>query len=136
MAIDNLVVQLPDADGDRIEDVIDTDPLHFTEAFSDATAQPGGTTNGSIVTRGDQILSITEHPGSGVILRTDPRAARRRPGSRCVTVRRPTGFGPEATSSCRRVGAPRPRSSRGRSSWTWSPTTEERRRPLCSSRTR
>jgi len=72
MSIDDLVIQLPDVDGDRIEDAIDTDPLSFSDDFSDAAAEATGTTTGRVLTRGDQILSITERPGSGIIIRTDP----------------------------------------------------------------
>jgi hypothetical protein len=51
-------------DGDGISDSVDTDPLAFTDDFDD------GTTTGSIVTRGDQSLEITDaiDPGAGVLV--------------------------------------------------------------------
>ena len=59
-----------DTDGDGIFDVIDLEPLVFSNDFSDVPIS--GTTFGSIATRGDQILRITELPNpSGVRVEAD-----------------------------------------------------------------
>ncbi len=64
-------IQPPEADPDRdgIFDEVDTDPIFFSNDFSD------GTTTGTITNRGDQILTITDStdpsPNDGVSITAD-----------------------------------------------------------------
>jgi hypothetical protein len=51
-------VSSPDTDGDGIYNEVDTLPSTFSNEFSDIAL--GGTSSGTITTRGDQILTITE----------------------------------------------------------------------------
>ena len=51
---------LLDADGDGIDDSIDTDSANYSSDFSDIGLSPLGKTTGSIIDRGNQRLSITE----------------------------------------------------------------------------
>jgi len=62
----------PDTDGDGIHDLLDVDPfrLTFSNDFSDE--QFGGTTFGTIIDRGDQILTISNEPvPDGVKIKAD-----------------------------------------------------------------
>ena len=57
-----------DADGDGIADLIDTESTIFSDDFMDAA-----TTSGTITSRGDQILTITDEPDpDGVRITADP----------------------------------------------------------------
>ena len=60
----NQVFAQTDDDADNIADDVDTDPATYSDDFSD------GTTSGSIVTRGDQILEIVDasDPADGVLV--------------------------------------------------------------------
>ena len=62
---------LPDADGDGILDAVDVDPDNITDQFSDISL--GGTTNGTITDRGDQIFFIADATDSldGVSISAD-----------------------------------------------------------------
>lgn len=60
----------PDTDGDGIFNEVDTLPNTFSDDFSDQSL--GGTSSGTITTRGDQTLTITEEPNpSGVRISAD-----------------------------------------------------------------
>ena len=61
----------PDDDNDGIFDEVDTLPTTFSNDFDDSGL--GGTTFGTIVDRGDQIVTITHLPSpGGVKVVTDP----------------------------------------------------------------
>ena len=49
-----------DFDVDGISDEVDTNPSEYSNAFRDLNL--GGTTEGIILSRGDQILTIIEEP--------------------------------------------------------------------------
>src|SRR5574341_672087 len=60
-----------DDDNDGIYDSVDIQPNTFTDDFSDVGI--GGTTTGSITSRGDQILTVLDEPNpDGVRIITDP----------------------------------------------------------------
>lgn len=60
----------PDADDDGIFDEVDVQPSTFSDDFSDIGL--GGTTSGTITTRGDQTLTITEEANpDGVRIKAD-----------------------------------------------------------------
>ena len=52
------LVPVDDFDGDGIADLIDLDPLNFSDEFSDVAL--GGMTTGRILSRGNQILTLTD----------------------------------------------------------------------------
>ena len=57
--VNSFSVSTPDNDGDGIYNEVDTLPDTFSDDFSDGLV---GTSSGTITTRGDQILTITEEP--------------------------------------------------------------------------
>ena len=60
-----------DADGDGIANPVDTQPITYSNDFSDLGT--GGTTTGAIVSRGDQIITIVDAANpDGVTITTDP----------------------------------------------------------------
>jgi hypothetical protein len=60
-----------DTDGDGIADGVDTLPATFSNVFDDGRL--GGTSDGTILDRGDQILTITDRPTpAGVRIGVDP----------------------------------------------------------------
>ena len=68
-------IVLPTAfdDGDGIHGNVDTIPLVFSNDFSDEPPFVNGTTTGTITSRGDQILSVTDEPDpKGVLIVADP----------------------------------------------------------------
>ena len=66
--VDMGAYELWDSDGDGIEDTVDTVPTVYSDDFSD-----GATTSGTITSRGDQILTITDDPDPwGVRIKASP----------------------------------------------------------------
>lgn len=66
-----LLNRVPDQDNDGIADEVDTEPLNFSNDFSDEDI--GGTTTGIITGRGNQFLSIIEEPNpEGTRITADP----------------------------------------------------------------
>lgn len=73
ISIESVTVVPPvnDEDNDGIHDLVDTQLSIFSHDFSDITI--GGTTTGAIVSRGDQILTVTEETNpAGVRISADP----------------------------------------------------------------
>ena len=68
--VNEFAVSDPDSDSDGIQNEVDTLPNTFSNDFSDVSI--GGTSFGNIITRGDQILTITEEANPlGVRIQAD-----------------------------------------------------------------
>lgn len=69
--IGTITFELCDADADGISDDVDTQPNTFSNDFSDTGI--GGTTVGTIITRGNQTITLMDAPNpEGVSIETDP----------------------------------------------------------------